>query len=110
MVRVCGREQVVGNVGAEVVPEVSPLGLRRDAADVAEQLLARQHAARVGEALDVVVAAGPVPVRVPLHARVQQDVDVGALAAGPGALAPRVVVEVVAVGRVVAVLATEALG
>jgi len=104
VVRVSGREDIIGDISADIAALVPPLSLRGHASDAADDLLARELPARVRVALHVIVAAGPVPLRVPGHARVQHLVHVRALAARTGVLAPRVVVQVVPVRRVVPVL------
>lgn len=104
------REQIIGDVGAHIAALVPPHGHAGDAADAADDALVGELAARVRVALDVVLAAGPRPVRVPRHAVGVDAVDVGALVARARAGTPLVVVEVPALAVVVVELAAELLG
>lgn len=111
VVRVSGGEEVVRDVGADVVPLVSPLSLSGEAANVLHQTLrAGQFASAVGVALHVILATRPRPLRVPGDADVTHVVHVRALVALPCVRTPLVVIEVVPVALVVVVLPTEVLG
>jgi hypothetical protein len=108
VVGVGSREDVVGDVGADVAGLVVPGDAGGHALDVADLEALGELLAGVGVALDIVLAALPVPLGGPADARVGGPVNSGALAAGRGVvLAPVVVVELVAVAREVVVLSAE---
>lgn len=108
MVDISSCEQIVGYVCAGVGIIVAPLHGGWDTADLADKLLG-QGDLRVGVAFDLVVAAGPRPGRMPAYAGVGDAVDVGALGAGAGALAPEVVVDGIPAVAVGGILVTEGL-
>ena len=109
MVGIGSREEIIGDVGTDIVALVAPLGHAGDAANVTDEPLGAELLAGVGVALDIVLAAGPVPVGVPRDAAAVDVVDVRALVAGAGAGAPFVVVEVPALVVVVVELTAELL-
>ena len=110
MVRVSRSEEVVRDIGADVVALVSPLSLSGEAANVFDEALGTgKLASAVGVALHVALATRPRPLRVPGDADVAHAVHVRALVALTGVRAPLVVIEVVPVALVVVVLPTEAL-
>src|SRR5690606_1487182 len=81
MVRVRRREEIIRNIGADLVTLIPPLSLVGNAINLAHELLGRELAARVGVALDVILAAGPRPLAVPLDAVGADLADGGALLA-----------------------------
>jgi hypothetical protein len=108
VVGVSSREDVVGDVGADVARLVVPGNAGGHALDVANLEALGELLAGVGVALDIVLAALPVPCSGPADARVRGPVDGRALAARGGVvLAPVVVVELVSVAREVVVLSAE---
>jgi hypothetical protein len=109
MIRVGSREEIVGNVGANVGTAVGPSSSRLHVADGADDALGANLESRVGVRLDVVLAAGPGPVNVPSGAVAVGPVDVSALRTRAGTLTPAVVVELVAAVGVVGVLVAERL-
>lgn len=110
MVRVSSREEIVGNVGANVGAAVGPSSSRLHVADGADDALGANLESRVGIRLDIVLATGPGPVNVPSGAVAVGPVDVSALRTRAGTLTPAVVVELVAAVSVVGVLVAERLG
>lgn len=110
MVGVSSREEIVGNVGANVGAAVRPSSSRLHVADGADDALGANLKSRVGVGLDVVLAARPGPVNVPSGAVAVGPVDVSALRTRAGTLTPAVVVELVAAVGVVGVLVAERLG
>lgn len=109
MVGVGSREEIVGNVGANVGTAVGPSSSRLHVADGADDALGANLESRVGVRLDVVLAAGPGPVNVPSGPVAVGPVDVSALRTRAGTLTPAVVVELVAAVGVVGVLVAERL-
>lgn len=110
MVGVSSREEIVGNVGANVGAAVGPSSSRLHVADGADDALGANLESRVGVRLDVVLAARPGPVNVPSGAVAVGPVDVSALRTRAGTLTPAVVAELVAAVGVVGVLVAERLG
>jgi len=108
VVGVRGSEHIVGNVGTNAVTGlVVPLDVGGQALHVADLDAPGELLASVGVALDVVLAARPLPLGGPAHTGAGGALDGSALAAGAGTLAPVVVVEFVAIGCVVSVLLAE---
>lgn len=99
-------EDIIGDVGTDVVAAVGPIGTGWDFADDVDELLVAELAAGIWVALHVVLAARPRPLGVPGDARGGDAVNVGALVTRARAGPPLVVVEVpaslVVVGELVA--------
>lgn len=86
-------KDIVRHVRHEVAALVLPIPARLDGLDFRELDFLRLDD-DVGVRLDVVLAAGPLPDRMPGDGRAAEAIERGALAAGGcGALAPEVVVE-----------------
>jgi hypothetical protein len=97
-------EQVICNIAADVVGVVDPVGLSLEVAVLVDGLLGNLTS-RVDVALDVVLATLPLPGGGPLGASLAHTVDIGALSTRGGiAAAPDVVVELIAVARIVLVI------
>jgi hypothetical protein len=95
MIRIRSREHVIRNVASHALHLADNDALVKDLA-------------RIRIALDIILAAGPRPLRAPFDAGASGAVVVSALRAGGcGALAPQVVEDLVAGGRVVGVLCAE---
>lgn len=101
MVGIRRREQVIRNIGTDILPRVLPGRTAGDLLDLRDLLLLAQDAARVRVAFDVVFVAGPAPapLRRPLDVAVVRRLDEGALVARRAVAAavgeaPLVVVEV----------------
>jgi hypothetical protein len=108
MIRIRSREHVIRNVASHAVHIILPLERRRHALHLADNAALVQDLARVRIALDIILAASPRPLRAPFDAGASGAVVVCALRAGGcGALAPQVVEDLVAGGRVVGVLRAE---
>jgi S-adenosylmethionine/arginine decarboxylase-like enzyme len=110
VVRVRSSEKIVGNVGANVGAAVGPSSSGLHVGDGADEALVADLKTGVGVGLDVVLAAGPGPVGVPASTVAVGPVKVSALRTRTRALAPTVVVELVATVGVVGVLVAERLG
>lgn len=108
-VRVGAGEEVVGDVGADVPVVVVPLHHAGHGVYAGDGAAPLDGSARVGVALDVVLAARPLPRAAPADVVRRAAVDVGALRSAARVLAPHVVVDVVAVARPVAVLVAQRL-
>lgn len=106
VVDIGGREEIVGDIGVDVGVAVGPRDRGGNAADLADQLLVEGDA-RVGVGLDVGVATAPVPGGGPGDAVAGDGVHGGALGAGAGVLAPKVVTDRVGTRLPVAILVTE---
>jgi hypothetical protein len=108
VIGISSSENIVSNVRANVARLVVPLDVGGHALDLAHVQASRELLANIGVTLDIVLAALPRPASGPADAGSRSALDSGALAAGAGgALAPVVVVELVAVGCVVGVLRAE---
>ena len=103
----CG-EEIVGNIGVDIVIAVFPFGGGFDARKLANKLDVKLHA-RVREGLDRAVAAGPGPLGVPGNTVVGDAVNSGALRAAARVLSPHVVVDGVDTFVVAAILLAELL-
>ena len=110
MVGVGSSEEIVGNVGSDVVALVRPSSSGLHVGDLAHEGLVGDLKTSIGVSLDVVLTAGPVPVNVEAGTVAVGPVNVGASGTRAGGLSPAVVVELVSAVGVVAVLVTEGLG
>ena len=79
MVGISSSEQVVCDISADAGVAIAPLGIGLEAVNLAHDLLVIDYESRVGEALDVVVAASPLPIRSPAYAARAGSIDIGAL-------------------------------
>lgn len=104
----CG-EEIVGNIGVDIVIVVFPFGGGFDARKFANKLDVKLHA-RVWEGLDRAVGAGPGPLGVPGNTAVGDAVDGSALRAAARVHSPHVVVDGVYTFVVAAILVAELLG
>ena len=59
VIRISSREQIVGNIGADVVPFIVPRGRRWKTTNLAHDFLVRELAPGIGVCLDVVLPARP---------------------------------------------------
>lgn len=74
VVDICCGEEVVRDVGSDVCVAYGPDGRGRDGRDLRNEFL-REVTGGVGVALDVVVAAGPLPGRGPRNTRARDRVE-----------------------------------
>jgi hypothetical protein len=109
VVGVGGCEEVICDVGTNVLVAVAPLYGGLHAVDLADRLLRCDLFSRIGIRLHVVLATRPLPGCVPSNARTGDVVDVGALGPRAGVLAPHVVIDLVAIARIVTILVTKSL-
>ena len=110
MVGVGSSEEIVGNVGSDVVALVRPSSSGLHVGDLAHEGLVGDLKTSIGVSLDVVLTAGPRPVSLPRHATALCVEDEQTLITLARVLTPAVVVELVSAVGVVAVLVTERLG
>ena len=110
MVNIRSREQIIRHVGVDIRVVITPRDRCRDGRHVADELLVSQVELRVGVALDLVVAAGPAPARVPCYAVAADVVYCRALRAAALVFAPEIVVDCVGGLGGGAVLVAELLG
>jgi hypothetical protein len=102
-------EDIVRDVASHVVDVVLPRDTCRHFLDLANRIALIEYASSISSALDVVLAASPLPLGAPCNARFYRTVEVCTLRARDGGVfAPKVVQNLVAVCGMVGVLGAEA--
>jgi hypothetical protein len=109
VVGIYGSEDIVRNVASHVVDIVLPRNTCRHLLDLADRVALVEDASSISVALDIVLAAGPLPLGAPCDARSHGTVKVCALRARGGhVFAPKVVQNLVTVCGIVGVLGAKA--